>query len=89
MCSACMAVARQIRDVPDAAKYALAAEASRPGQSVQAYLLGLVEREARLLRNATAFERTKAMRVTLDPDPVTIVREGREHGFDRDREQLP
>jgi len=78
-----------IREVPDEVKNTLAAEARRQGQSVQAYLLGLVEREARLLRNATAFERTKALRVTLELDPVTIVREGREHGFDRDREQLP
>lgn len=84
-----MTVALQIREVPDEVKDALAAEARRQGQSVQAYLLGLVEREARLLRNAAAFERTKAMRVTLELDPVTLVRDGREHGFDRDRGELP
>lgn len=84
-----MTVALQIREVPDEVKDALAAEARRQGQSVQAYLLGLVEREARLLRNAAAFERTKAMRVTLELDPVTLVRESREHGFDLDRGELP
>lgn len=85
-----MSVALQIRDVPDEVRDALAEEARRQGQSVQAYLLALVEREARLLRNAAAFERTAQLRVTLDPDddPVPVVREGREAGFAVDRAQL-
>ena len=47
------------------------------------------EREARLLRNSAAFERTAPIRVNLGADPVTILREGRDGGFERDREQLP
>jgi plasmid stability protein len=84
-----MTVALQIRDVPDEVKDLLATEAKRQGRSVQAYLLGLVEREARLLHNVGAFERTASLRISLETDPVDIVRQGREDGFDRDREQLP
>lgn len=84
-----MPVALQIRDVPDAVKDVLAAEARRQGQSVQAYLLAVVEREARLLQNGYVFDRTAAFRTRLGPDPVPILREGRDHGFDVDREQLP
>jgi hypothetical protein len=84
-----MTVALQIRDVPDDVRDMLAAEAKRQGQSVQAYLLDLVEREARLLRNEYAFQRTAAIRVELEIDPAGILREGRDAGFDRDREQLP
>lgn len=83
-----MTVALQIRDVPDAVKDVLAAEAKRQGQSVQAYLLAVVEREARLLQNGSAFDRTTAFRTRLEPDPVTVLREGRDGGFDVDREQL-
>lgn len=84
-----MAVALQIRDVSDETRNALAAEARRRGQSVQAYLLDLVEREARSLRNPEAFTRTEGLRVVLDQDPVDLVREGRDGGLDVDREPLP
>lgn len=83
-----MTVALQIREVPDDVKNVLAAEARRQGQSVQAYLLDLVEREARLLRNAEAFTRTAAYRVADAPDPVSLVREARDRGFDIDRGDL-
>ena len=89
MYSACVAVALQIRDVPDDVRDVLADEARRRGQSVQAYLLGVVEREARVLRNRDLFDRTAHLRVELDTDPVDLVREGRDRGFDADREQLP
>lgn len=84
-----MSVALQIRDVPDEVKDVLAAEARRQGRSVQTYLLGLVEREARLLQNGFVFERTASFRRDLVPDPVDLVREGRDAGFDVDRGQLP
>lgn len=85
--NACMTVALQIRDVPDDIRDQIAAQAERLGQSVQAYLLDLVRREARMLGNAAAFERTRSRRVLLDEqeDPVHVIREGRDSGFAVDR----
>lgn len=82
-----MSVALQIRDVPDDVRDAIAERAARTGQSVQAYLLDLLRREARLVRNAEAFERTATHRVTIPDDlsPEQIVREGRDRGFEADR----
>jgi hypothetical protein len=51
MHNACM-VALQIRDVPDEVRDLLVAQARARGQSLQAYLLELVEREASRSRNA-------------------------------------
>ncbi len=88
MYSACMVVALQIRDVPDDVRDAIAQRAALQGQSVQAYLLDLVQREARMLRNAEAFERTAGSRIVI-PDglsPEQIVREGRDGGFAVDRD---
>jgi plasmid stability protein len=82
-----MTVALQIRDVPDEVRDALAEQAAQRGQSMQAYLLEMVEREARVLRNAHMFERTAAHRVTIPEglDPERIIREGRDNGFTVDR----
>ncbi len=82
-----MSIALQIRDVPIEVRDAIAEQARRQGQSVQSYLLRLVEREARLLKNADLFDRTATLRVTLSPsaDPVEIIREGRDRGFEVDR----
>jgi len=44
-------VALQIRDVPDVVRDALANEARRRGQSLQAFLLGVVEDEAGRVHN--------------------------------------
>jgi hypothetical protein len=52
----CM-VALQIRDVPEEVRDALAAQAKARGQSLQAYLLELVETQARRLRNTAALDR--------------------------------
>jgi plasmid stability protein len=82
-----MVVALQIRDVPEDVRDAIAQRAARQGQSVQAYLLDLVQREARMLRNAAAFERTAGSRIVI-PDGLTpeqIIREGRDGGFVVDR----
>lgn len=83
-----MGVAMQIRDVPEDVRDALTAEAGRRGQSVQAYLLRLVEHEARAVQNAAAFTRTQALRVELPTHPAEVIREGRDGGFGSDREQL-
>ncbi|PWU54697.1 hypothetical protein DLE60_29500 [Micromonospora globispora] len=50
-------VALQIRDVPEEVRDALAAQAKARGQSLQAYLLELVETQARRLRNTATLER--------------------------------
>ena len=86
-----MVVALQIRDVPDDVRNLLAREAERRGQSVQAYLLALVKREAHMLDNAAAFDRTRSQRVRLDEqeDPVLVIREGRDGGFAVDRAASP
>lgn len=82
-----MSVAIQVRDVPEDVRDVLAARAARQGRSMQAYLLQLLEREARLQRNAELFEETAWARVEI-PDhlqPVAIIREGRDAGFEVDR----
>lgn len=87
MYNACMAVALQIRNVPDEVRDALVERASQRGQSMQAFLLDLVQREARLARNATMFERTAGSRTSIpdEDSPEQIIREGRDAGFDVDR----
>jgi hypothetical protein len=82
-----MAVALQIRDVPEEVRDVIAERASKLGQSMQAFLLNLIEREARLARNAEMFERTAAHRVVIPEElsPERIIREGREGGFEIDR----
>lgn len=52
----CM-VALQIRDVPEYVRDALAAQARARGQSLQAYLLELVETQARRLGNTAVLDR--------------------------------
>jgi plasmid stability protein len=56
MHNACM-VALQIRDVPEEVRDALAVQAKARGQSLQAYLLELVETQARRLRNTAVLDR--------------------------------
>lgn len=82
-----MTVALQIRNVPDDVRDALVERASQLGQSLQAFLLDVVQREARLAHSARMFERTAGHR-TVIPDeysPERIIREGRDAGFDVDR----
>lgn len=50
-------VALQIRDVPEDVRDALAVQARARGQSLQAYLLELVELQARRLRNRAVLDR--------------------------------
>lgn len=83
-----MTVALQIRNVPDEVRDALVERASQLGQSTQAFLLDLVQREARLMRNAQTFDRTAEHRIVIpeEYDPERIIREGRDGGFDLDRD---
>jgi len=84
---ACMVVALQIRDVPEGVRDAIAQQAAAHGQSMQAYLLALLQREALLLHNAAAFERTAKSRIVIPAGftPEQIIREGRDGGFVVDR----
>jgi plasmid stability protein len=50
-------VAIQIRDVPEDVRDALVIQAKTRGQSLQAYLLELVETQARRLRNTAVLDR--------------------------------
>lgn len=56
MQNACM-VALQIRDVPEDVRDALVTDAKARGQSLQMYLLDLVETRARRLRNPAVLDR--------------------------------
>lgn len=82
-----MTVALQIRNVPEHVRDALAQRAQQLGQSMQAYLLDVVEREARFASNVDMFRRTAVHRATIPPEyrPERIIREGRDGGFDVDR----
>lgn len=52
-----MSVALQIRDVPEEVRDVLAELARQRGQSMQSFLLSLVEQEARFARNVTVLRR--------------------------------
>lgn len=83
-----MGVALQIRDVPEEIRDALAAKAASHGQSLQAFLFDVVRREAQVQRNVDLFFDTAKLRIELptELDPVATIREGRDQGFDVDRD---
>lgn len=60
MYSACM-VAIQIRDVSEQVRDVLAGRAAERGQSLQTYLLALVEADARRARNRAVLDRFEAL----------------------------
>lgn len=83
-------VALQIRDVPDEIRDELSRAAGARGQSLQALLLEMVTREARLHRNLDIFHSAADLRVELpkpgEPGaPDQIIREARDEGFTVDR----
>ncbi|WP_326546844.1 hypothetical protein QGN32_01025 [Mycolicibacterium sp. ND9-15] len=82
-----MSVALQIRGVPEDVRDEIALQAAKHGQSMQGYLLAMVEREARIARNSHEFERSAAQRCRIPDDlsPERVVREGRDEGFEVDR----
>jgi antitoxin FitA len=75
-----MSVALQIKDVPEEVRDAVAARAAEHGQSMQAYLRGLLEREMRIAHNRRTFEKLD-LEHGLDADVdwvVDVIRRGRE-----------
>ncbi|RCV54733.1 FitA-like ribbon-helix-helix domain-containing protein [Marinitenerispora sediminis] len=68
----------QVKNVPEEVRDELAAAAKRAGHSLQAYLLGVLEREARFARNLEILAQTPApgANVSLD-DILAAVREAR------------
>lgn len=75
MYSACM-VALQIRDVPDDVRQALAERAAERGQSLQAFLLGVITDEARRSANLALLERftgrRDGSRLTVEQAMATV-----------------
>lgn len=85
-----MTVSLQIRNVPHEVRDRIAERARKEGKSLQAYLLELVEREARFSTNAEMFTRTAPLRKPLPRGAVEeIVREARDQGAEIDRRELP
>ncbi|HYB37457.1 MAG TPA: hypothetical protein VEF72_18070 [Mycobacterium sp.] len=75
-----MAVAIQIKDVPEEVRDAIAARAAARGQSTQVYLRALLEREFRAERNKRLLESLAEHR-SLDltaEEVVQEIRRGRE-----------
>ena len=84
-----MSVSLQIRNVPEDVRDRLAERAKDQGKSVQAYLLELVEREARFGQNAAMFDRTAPARKPIPPGWIEgTVQEGRDRGLDLDRGEI-
>jgi antitoxin FitA len=75
-----MAVALQIKDVREEVRDSLAARAAARGQSMQAFLRDLLEREFRAERNRRLFESLAPHRTLgLDAESVVeYIRAGRE-----------
>lgn len=75
-----MAVALQIKDVREEVRDAIAARAAAIGQSMQAYLREILEREFRAERNKQLFDNLATHRsLSLDVDDVVdLIRAGRE-----------
>lgn len=69
-----MSVAIQIKDVPEEVRDAIAARAAARGQTTQAYLRALLEREFRAERNKHLLESLTRHR-TLDLSAEEVVRE--------------
>jgi plasmid stability protein len=84
-----MAVALQIRDVPEEVRDAIAKRAADKGQSMQAYLLELVSADARRISIAEMFDQAAAHRakVPISEEIVRIIREGRDAGEAVDRDE--
>lgn len=87
MYNACVPVALQIRDVPEEVRDVIAARAATRGQSMQAYLLELLQREARVAANVDILRRSADIRVEIPErlSPERVIREGRDSGFALDR----
>ncbi|QUX30891.1 hypothetical protein KGD83_10580 [Nocardiopsis akebiae] len=62
----------QVKDVPDEVREVLAGEAKRSGKSLQAYLLTLLEREARFVRNREIVEQSPLPGANLSMDEIVM-----------------
>lgn len=85
-----MSVALQIRDVSEEDRDVLADLAAARGQSLQAFLHDMVKERVKFARNVDIFRGTADIRIDLEQstfDPVAIIREGRDAGFDIDRDE--
>ena len=79
----------QIKDVPDEVRDILAAEARRSGKSLQAHLLGLLEKEARFARNREIVAQTPLPGAKLTVEEiVAVVREARGDGGDKPESEV-
>ena len=81
-----MTVALQIRDVPEDVRDIIAERAKAGGLSMQAYLLDMVQREAKFARNARMFDELAPYRASrpIAAEIVDIIREGRDGGAEVD-----
>nr|WP_083922388.1 hypothetical protein [Nocardiopsis halotolerans] len=61
-----------MKDVPDEVRETLTAEARCSGQSLQAYLSALLEREARFVRNREIVEQTPLPGANLSMDEIVM-----------------
>lgn len=85
-----MSVALQIRDVSEEDRDVLAGLAAAKGQSLQAFLHEMVRERVRFARNIDLFDRTADIRIDVEAtgfDVVAIIREGRDGGFEIDRDE--
>jgi plasmid stability protein len=75
-----MAVAIQIKDVPEAVRDALAARAEARGQSTQTYLRSLLEREYQAQRNRELLEELAGHRslIMTAEEVTTAIRANRD-----------
>lgn len=67
-----MSVALQIRDVPEDVRDALASVAHQRGQSLQSFLLALVEREAGFARNLALLSRLEGREDGVSDSPSVV-----------------
>lgn len=82
-----MSVALQIRDVSEDDRDVLAGLAAAQGQSLQAFLHEMIRERVRFARNVDLFASTADIRIAVEAfDPVAIIREGRDGGFEIDRD---
>lgn len=79
----------QIRNVPEDARRALKARAAARGESLNAYLLDLIEREVARPTVAEVLERAARRAERASASAVDVVEEARDEGALRWRSQLP
>ncbi|PRX92553.1 FitA-like ribbon-helix-helix domain-containing protein [Allonocardiopsis opalescens] len=74
----------QIKDVPDEVRETLTAAARSAGQSLQSYLLAILEREARFARNLEIVKQAPLPDVELSSDEIMAAIQASRRGRDED-----